>query len=352
MFFQSFGAGHTLIEFAELAGDRRLKQSLARTAADVMHSKPNWHQNIGLYPLMAAAYRYSGDRVFLDWIRKRGTTTWVDPRRDRWATEKCVSGLGKCMFGAWLTHGMPYVMDVIADRAGYPVPAFELPPVLRVPPGRSTAAVAATAAGTTAGAAELRAFEWVVDGVPAETGRSATLELRPGTRDVTITVTDAAGHTAVRRRRTLVWQPDVTTRLCFAVPVPEGFQLIDRAYDEALGVGFAGSFRLAATSEPRPQFDRGCTCRRITGTLKLRLAPGRYRLAMGATDWWSTATGPVTVQGRALDPAVQRDGNKLSWTYEGEVTAGDDGLITIGFGGGGKDAALVSYVVVSAIDGG
>jgi hypothetical protein len=78
--------------------------------------KPHWYQDIGLYPLMAAAYRYTGDRAFLEWIQKRGTKRWVDTQRERWSSEKCVTSLGKCMFGAWLTHGMPYLMDAIADR--------------------------------------------------------------------------------------------------------------------------------------------------------------------------------------------------------------------------------------------
>ncbi len=120
MFFQSFGAGHTLNEFAELAGHQRLRQTLIRTASDVMAGEPNWHQAIGLYPLMAAAYRYSGDRALLEWIERRGTRRWVDPARERWAGEKCVASLGKCMFGAWLTHGMPYLMDAVADRRGDP----------------------------------------------------------------------------------------------------------------------------------------------------------------------------------------------------------------------------------------
>jgi hypothetical protein len=116
MFFQSFGAGHTLNEFAELTGDERLKRSIIRTASDVVAGKPHWYQDIGLYPLMAAAYRYTGDRAFLEWIQKRGTKRWVDTQRERWSSEKCVTSLGKCMFGAWLTHGMPYLMDAIADR--------------------------------------------------------------------------------------------------------------------------------------------------------------------------------------------------------------------------------------------
>ncbi|MFW6107070.1 MAG: hypothetical protein ACOC8A_00115 [bacterium] len=350
MFFQSFGAGHTLIEFAELAGHQRLRRSLVRTASDVMASKPNWHQNIGLYPLMAAAYRYSGDRAFLEWVRERGTTRWVDPRRERWATEKCVAGMGKCMFGAWLTHGMPYLMDVIADREDHPVPEFQLPPVLRVPVGEGAATLAVDASATKPGAAELRQFRWLVDGETAAQGPKPKLVLPPGTRQVTLRVTDAAGRTATRRRKTLVWRPEVATRLCFAIPVPDGFLLADRAYDEELGLGVVGEFKVHHTSEPRPQFDRGCTCRRISGTLRLRLKPGRYRLEMGATDWWSTTTGPVAAQGRKLELAVQQDGKKLSWQYDGEVTVADDGLLTLTFGDGAKIPALVSYVVVTTSD--
>ena len=89
MFFQSFGAGHTLNEFAELTGDERLKRSIVRTASDVVAGKPHWYQDIGLYPLMAAAHRYSRDRAFLEWIQKRGTKRWVDTQRERWSSENC-----------------------------------------------------------------------------------------------------------------------------------------------------------------------------------------------------------------------------------------------------------------------
>jgi hypothetical protein len=351
MFFQNFGAGHTLIEFAELAGHERLRQRLVRMARGAITAKPNWQQTICLYPLMAAAYRYSGDRMFLEWIRERGATKWVDPRRERWATEKCVASLGKCMFGAWLTHGMPYLMDAVADRQGYPVPAFDLPAVLRAPPGREKVPLAADASPTKRGSADVQRYAWRVDGERAAEGRTATLHLAPGTREVTLEVTDAAGHTAVRRRRTLAWQPEIATRLCFAVPVPDGFYRADRPWDEALGVGFAGEFTCDATSEPRPQFDRGCTCRRISGTLRLRLRPGTYRLEAGGTDWWSTRTGPVAAQGRRLDMVIEQDGRKLSWTCDGTVTVGDDGRLTLTFGDGEKNPALVSYVVLAPAEG-
>jgi hypothetical protein len=313
-----------------------------------MAGPPHWHQDIGLYPLMAAAYRYSDDRAFLEWIGRRGTTRWVDPERERWAREKCVASLGKCMFGAWLTHGMPYWMDAAADRRGHPVPEFELPPILRVPAGQKAVTVQVDATATEPGAAELRRFTWLVDGEPAGEGPKAGLPLRPGAHEVALAVTDVAGRTAVRRRTTRVWQPEEATRLCFALPLPDRFLPADRGYDETLGLGFVGEFRNSHTSEPRPQFDRGCTCRRVLGTLRLRLAPGRYRLEMGATDWWSTSTGPVTAQGQELDLAVELEGKKLSWKHDGIATVGDDGLLTIVFGDGRSNAALVSYVVITS----
>jgi hypothetical protein len=116
MFFQSFGAGHTLNEFAELAGHERLRRSIVRTASGVMAKDADWYETLGLYALMAAAYRYSGNPAFLEWSEKHGVKRWVNPDRDRWATEKCVASRGKCMFGAWLAHGMPYLMDSVTDR--------------------------------------------------------------------------------------------------------------------------------------------------------------------------------------------------------------------------------------------
>jgi hypothetical protein len=189
---------------------------------------------------------------------------------------------------------------------------------------------------------------WFVDGEPAVEGTKSWLSLQPGNREIALKVTDAAGNAAVRRRGTLVWQPDQITRVCFAVPVPEAFLLANQGYDKALGFGFVGDFQSRDTSEPRPQFDRGCTCQRIQGTLRLRLKPGRYRLEMGATDWWSTKTGPVRVQGNTLDLAVQLEDKKLTWKYDGYVTVGDEGLLTIVFGDGTKGPALVSYVVTTA----
>jgi hypothetical protein len=72
---------------------------------------------------------------------------------------------------------------------------------------------------------------------------------------------------------------------------------------------------------------------------------------MGGTDWWSTRTGPVAAQGRRLDLSVDRDGKKLSWTCDGTVTVGDDGRLTLTFGDGAKDPALVSYVVLTPANG-
>ena len=84
---------------------------------------------------------------------------------------------------------------------------------------------------TRPGAAELRRFAWRVDGEVAAEGREATLRLVPGAHDLTLEVEDARRRTATRLRRTLVWRPEAVTRLCFAIPVPDGYVRVDRAYE-------------------------------------------------------------------------------------------------------------------------
>jgi hypothetical protein len=44
---------------------------------------------------------------------------------------------------------------------------------------------------------------------------------------------------------------------------------------------------------------------------------------------------------------VELQDRKLSWKYDGNVTVGDDGLLTIVFGDGGNNPALISYAVIT-----
>lgn len=344
MFFQNFGAGHTLNEFVELTGHERLKKSIIATARTI-HESRSWHSGIGLWPLQAAAYRYSHDKRFADWIWKVGTKSWINANRKAWSTQKCVASMGKCMFGAWLTHGMPYYMYEILAHEGAPQPGFGLPSVVRIPEGQQDATVTLDASASKKGKAELKTFEWFLDGKPTAQGAKAEVKLTGTTREVALRVTDADGKVGACSRGVTVWPSETAANICFTVPAPRGFVIAPRTFNEKLGFGFVGKVYNSHTSEPRPQFDRGCKCRRVTGTLRIKAEPGTYVLEMGATDWWSTSSGPVKVQGKAIEKKVVQKDKKHSWTYAADVTLGADGTLEVVFGEG-KAFALISYVVL------
>jgi hypothetical protein len=237
-------------------------------------------------------------------------------------------------------------MKVKLEREGSPLPAFPMRPLLRGAQGAQTVKVRVDASQTKAGKAAVTGYEWFVNGKAAAKGKTVDLALPEGACEVTLKVDDADGRFARAAKSTVVWPYAVGAKLCFTQPVPGGFFNASRKYDDGLGLGFAGKYHNTHTSEPRPQFDMGCRCRSIRGKLQVKVDPGAYELTMGATDWWSTKTGPVAVQGETIEQTVKLDGKKLSWTYRGDVTVKDDGVLTIDLGDA-RQRALISYVVLT-----
>lgn len=192
MFFQNFGAMQTLIALIDLAGHERLKQAII-SIADASMRYRTWHWTVCLFYLHAMAYRYTGDQKYLEFIERYGKPQWVNPDRRLWSIRKCVVSLGKANFGAWITHGVPYLMSAIDFRRNDPVIRCDIPRTVKAKPGANRAVVNLDASASEAKTGRLHTFEWILDGKPTATGVSTALAISPCTHRLTLRVADTEG---------------------------------------------------------------------------------------------------------------------------------------------------------------
>ncbi|PKO33966.1 MAG: hypothetical protein CVU34_09995 [Betaproteobacteria bacterium HGW-Betaproteobacteria-7] len=349
-FFQNFGAAYSLMELADLTGRQDVIKALIQFARDTVTQRTGtWEAQFCHYRLMAFAYRHTGDPRFLRYAVDQADKLGVAPNRRDWAHGSAITRFdNKLSMFAWTGQGLPYLMQAMDRRAKDPLPSFAIPPVLAMPAGKDRAPLAVDGSGTSAREGSIAAHEWQVDGASVSQQVRDTLWLAPGKREVSLSVTDSAGRHAVASQTTTVWEPGVIARLCFR-GAAEGF--VGGEYRDEKGYGYTRGTRITATSEPRRHGGKGCPEVHIAGSVRVKTGAGRYHLEMGGTDFWTESMGRVAVQGSPLKIAVTKESSKkLSWSHQGEVTIGPEGVLAVDFLPGAKgEPVVLAYIIVREV---
>lgn len=346
-FFQNFGAADSLMELAELTGREDLIRALIQLARDTQQQRGGtWEAQYCHYRLMAFAYRHTGDPVFLDYATGRADKLRVTPNRKVWAQGSAIERFdNKLSMLAWTGHGLPYLMQAMESRAKYPRVTFSIPATLPMPKGKTSASLQVDGKEARAREGTIAAVEWQVNGKAVSREISDVLTLPAGKHQVTLRATDSTGRSAMASQTVTVWEPGVVARLCFRGNV-DGF--VGGEYSETKGHGFTPGTRIVPTSEPRRHGSKGCPEVHITGSVKVKAEPGTYLVEMGGTDYWSERMGSIALQGKRLDIAIIKEATKkLSWSYTGEVTIGQGGILTLDFAPAPKgEPVVLAYVIV------
>ena len=346
-FFLNFGAAYSLMELAELTGREDLTRALVQLARDTMQQRgKTWEAQFCHYRLMAFAYRHTGDPAFLNYATQRAEKLGVVSNRNTWSQGSAIERFdNKLSMLAWTGQGLSHLMHAIDVRGKDPLVSFSIPSTLPMPKGKTSAPLRVDGKETRAREGVISRYEWLVDGKPVAREVSDTLSLPPGKHQITLRATDNAQRSALTSRTVTVWEPGVVARLCFRGNI-DGFT--GGEYSEANGYGFTRGTRIVETAEPRRQGGKGCPEVHITGSVKVKVEPGKYVVEMGGTDFWTETMGKVTMQGRPLDLAITKEATKkLSWFYTGEATVGADGMLTLDFTPGAKgEPVVLAYVIV------
>lgn len=346
-FFQNFGAAYSLMELADLTGREDLRDALLQYARDTMQLRgKTWEAQYCHYRLMAFAYRHTGDPTFLRYATERADKLSVSGNSRQWSQSSAMERFdNKLSMFAWTAQGLPHLMQAIEERRNDPLPAFSLPSILPIPHGKSSGTLSVDASSSSARSGNIAAFEWQVDGKTASRATRDTFSLAPGKHWITLTAKDDQGRTARAAQAITVWEPGVVSQLCFR-DTPDGF--VGGEFNDSKGYGYTKGSRIINSEEPRRHGKKGCAEVLITGGARIRTGPGRFRVEMGGTDYWSESMGKIAIQGRPQDIAVTVEpGKKLSWSHATEVTVGPDGMLNIDFLPGAKgEAVVLAYIVV------
>ncbi len=346
-FFQSFGAVYSLMELADLTGRPDLVDALVQFARDTIQQRgTTWEAQYCHYRLMAFAYRHTGDPAFLRYATERADKLGVAPNRKTWAQSSAINRFdNKLSMLAWTGQGLPYLMQAMDARAKDPLVAFNIPWILPIPKGETSAPLPVDGSETRAREGSMSSYEWKVDGKTVSGEMRDTLSLLPGKHQISLLAKDSAARSSTTARPVTVWEPGVVARLCFRGKV-DGFT--GGEYSDAKGYGYTRGTRIVETSEPQRQGKKGCPEVHITGGVRVKTSPGHFVVEMGGTDFWTESMGKVSVQGAPLDIVVTKEATKkLSWFHTADVTVGPDGMLNIDFAPGPKgEPVVLAYIIV------
>jgi len=347
-FFQNFGSAYSLMELADLTGRTDLIEALVRLARDTMQRYSwSWESRYCHYRLMAFAYRYTGDRAFLEYAEAGSNKLQVFADRSTWNFRPAIGKFeNKLSMLAWTGQGLPYLMKAIELRKDDPVGSFSVSRIVKMPLEKTTASVSVDGSPSKAHDGKLKSFEWWVGNKMLSNKPVDALELPPGSHRLELRLTDNRGRSSLTEKKVTVWEPGVVARLCFRSTT--GTFLRGRKYDDKAGYGFLPGTQIYDTSEPRGYGGKGCKEVHITGTIQIKTGPGDYSVEMGGKEFWTEQMGTIAIQGKPLDIKVKKEGRKkIEWGYTDEARVGEDGLLKIDFlKGPGGEAVVLAYIIV------